>query len=317
MIRFAAIADVQYADADDKIGRHYRAAYEKLLAAVGEFSKEKIDFAMNFGDAYDHDWESALAIKEVLRVSSERGKVKWRHVLGNHDFAVSLDKKPDVYGVFDLKKPGYYDFSLVDADDESNKWRVVVLNGNEISLYAAENDQEKEAAKRERAKRKLADGSEPHNYNGSVSATQLDWLEKTLDAAEKEGQNALVCSHFPLYANSKSLDSPRTRLASLVNVGIYYSDLGVSTWNGREVLGVLDKFPCVKAYMAGHLHEGSYGERNNVAHVTFRGLVEAETTAYAYVELGKNAIHVEGIGEQPSYDFEFADGKNKSKSKKR
>ena len=313
MIRFAAIADVQYADADDKNGRHYRASYEKLLAAVGEFAERKdVAFAMNFGDAYDHDWESALAIQEVLRVSSERGKLQWRHVLGNHDFSVPRNKKADVYGVFQLKKPGYYDFSLVDPDDESNKWRVVVLNGNEISLYAAENDKEHEAAKEERAKRKLADGSDPHDYNGSVSAKQLEWLEKTLKAAEDEGQNALVCSHFPLYTNSKNLHSARTRLASLVNVGIYYSDLGVSTWNGREILDVLDRHSCVKGYFAGHLHEGSYGERNNVAHVTFRGLVEAETTVYAYVELGKTAIRVEGKGDQPSYDFKFAKEKKKS-----
>ena len=313
MIRFAAIADVQYADADDKIGRHYRASYEKLLAAVGEFAEQKdVAFAMNFGDAYDHDWENALAIQELLRVSEERGKLKWRHVLGNHDFSVPRDKKADVYGVFHLKKPGYYDFSLVDADDESNKWRVVVLNGNEISLYAAESDKERKAAKEERAKRKLADGSDPHDYNGSVSATQLKWLEKRLKAAEDDDQNVLVCSHFPLYANSKSLHSDRTRLASLINVGIYYSDLGVSTWNGREILDVLDRHPCVKAYLAGHLHEGSYGERNNVTHVTFRGLVEAETTAYAYVELGKTAIRVEGKGEQPSYDFKFAKEEKKS-----
>ena len=311
MIRFAAIADVQYADADDKIGRHYRASYEKLLSAGGEFSRADAAFAMNFGDAYDHDWENALAIKEVLGVSAERGKVKWRHVLGNHDFSVPLDKKAEVYDVFNLKKPGYYDFSLVDRDDESNKWRVVVLNGNEISLYAAENDAEKRAAQKERAKRKLADGSEPHNYNGSVSATQLEWLDKKLQEAEKEGQNVLVCSHFPLYANSKTLNSPRTRLASLVNVGIYYSDLGVSTWNGREILEILDRRPCVKAYMAGHLHEGSYGERNNVAHITLRGIVETETTAYAYVELGKDALRVEGIGEQPSYNFKFVEEQNK------
>ena len=63
--------------------------------------------------------------------------------------------------------------------------------------------------------------------------------------------------------------------------------------------------------MAGHLHEGSYGERNNVAHITLRGIVETETTAYAYVELGKDALRVEGIGEQPSYNFKFVEEQNK------
>lgn len=305
MIRFAAVADVQYGDLDDKIGRHYRKSYEKLLSLAGEFSKENIAFAMNFGDAYDTGWENALAIKELFDVSEKKGGVHWRHVLGNHDFSVPDEKKSEVYELFGLKKPGYYDFKLEDSDDRTNRWHVVVLNGNEISSYASETKEEKEAAKEERARRKLADGSEPHNYNGSVSDKQLKWLDDTLKTADSDNFNVLVCSHFPLYASSSSIKSKQAPLTSLIDVGIYYSDLGVSTWNGREILEILDRHPSVKAYMSGHLHEGSYGERNNVAHVTLKGLVETTKTAYSYVELNKTSIRVDGIEEQPSYEFKF------------
>ena len=51
-----------------------------------------------------------------------------------------------------------------------------------LEAYAAESDKERQAAKEERSKRKLADGSDPHDYNGSVSATQLEWLEEKLTA---------------------------------------------------------------------------------------------------------------------------------------
>ncbi len=309
MLRFAAIADVQYGDLDDTIGRHYRQSLEKLIAAAGEFASEKVLFAMNFGDALQAEWSNALAIKEIFDVSEKHGGIHWRHVLGNHDFVIPDDKKKDLYGLFNLKKPGYYDFAVVDPDDPANKWRFVVLNGNEISVYASENDEERQAAQEERQKHALANGSLPNNY-GSVSKRQLQWLDERLKYAGEESENVLVCSHFPLYASSKSLHSPRTKLASLVDVGIYYSDLGVSTWNGREILEILDKHTCVKGYLAGHLHEGSYGERKNVAHVTFKGVVETDTNAYSFIELSKDSIKVDGRQEQPSYEFRFATEQN-------
>ncbi|MGI6400897.1 MAG: metallophosphoesterase [Thermoguttaceae bacterium] len=305
MIRFAAIADIQYGDQEDRNGRHYRGVYNKALAAAGEFSKVDIAFAMNFGDTYDRDWENAQAMKQLFDVSTNKGKVKWRHVLGNHEFSVPDNKKSSVYELFGLDKPGYYDFSLVDPDDANNKWRIIVLNGNEISLYTAETAEEKEEALAERAKRTLVDGSEPQSYNGSVSDRQLEWLEERLKAAEHIDENVLVCSHFPLYADSNSLRWKLTKLASPFNLGVYYSDLGVSTWNGDEILDVLDRHSHVRGYMSGHLHEGSYGERNGVAHITLRGLIEAETTAYAYVELEENSLRVNGKGEQPSYESNF------------
>ena len=307
MIRFAAVADLQYGDLDETIGRTYRDSIQKFLISAGEISRADIEFAMNFGDAWQSDWSNALAVRELFHVSEKYAGITWRHVLGNHDFHVEKDKKSEVYGLLGLEKPGYYDFLVVDPEDAKNRWRFVVLNGNEISEYASETKEERERAKaeRERWRRTDADNKLPAEWNGSLSQTQLDWVERTLSEADANGENVAVCSHFPLYAQSKTLDSPRTKLASLVNLDVFYFRLGISTWNGSDLLEILDRHACVKAYLAGHLHEGSYGVRNNVAHVTFKGVVETPKNCYAFVELHKNAIVVDGRLAQPSYRHEF------------
>ncbi len=304
MIRFAVIADVQYGDLDDTEGRSYRESLSKLLIASGEILKEKPAFVLQLGDASQSDWKNHTAVTELFKVAENAG-ITWRHVLGNHDFLVNDDKKPQIYKDFGLPLIGYYDFLVSDSQDPGNTWRFIVLNGNEISSYAACNSDERELADKERNRWKLSGNTLPKSWNGSVSPQQLQWLETRLTIAQERQENVLVCSHFPLFANSKSLKGNRSKLASLFNLDIYYSDLGVSTWNGSEILAVLDKFNCVKGYFAGHLHEGSYGVRNNVAHITFKGIVENSPNAYAFVELSPSSIIVSGKAAQPSYRFNF------------
>ncbi|MDO5308037.1 MAG: metallophosphoesterase [Planctomycetia bacterium] len=304
MIRFGAIADIQYGDLDMTIGRDYRASLTKLLAASGAFNSDVASFVMNFGDSLQSDWENAQAIGELFQITGKAG-IKWRHVLGNHDFLVPRVQKAKIYELLNVPKPGYYDFSLSDPEDEENRWHVVVLNGNEISTYSAETDEEYERAVAERDRCKLANGKLPADWNGSISKTQLEWLDSTLTKAEEQDKNIIVCSHFPLFCQTRSLNGSKTKIASIVNLDMYFFTTGISTWNGQELLDILDKHKNIRGYLAGHLHEGSYGVRNNVAHVTFKGVVETSPNAYAFVELEKNAIIVEGHEAQPSYTFEF------------
>ncbi len=304
MIQFAVMTDVQYGNLDSLGARTYRESFSKFLSATGEIAVEKVPFTLQLGDSSQSDWTNHLAMKELFFVA-ERAGVRWKHVLGNHDFLVADENKPKLYADFGLKKPGYYDFVVDDPEDKSNVWRFIVLNGNEISVYAAETKEEREKAEEERKRWKLANGDLPAEWNGSVSTRQLQWLENRLKLAVKQKEKVLVCSHFPLFANSKTLDSKRTRLASLFDVGVYYFNLRVSTWNGKQILDILDKYACVKGYLAGHLHEGSYGVRKNVAHITFKGIIEARPNAFAFVKLKPNSIVVDGRASQPSYEFHF------------
>lgn len=306
MIRFAAISDIQYADMDSTDGRDYRASYNKFLEAAGEIAAASVDFAINLGDSFQEKWENALSIRQLFEISQDKGKIHWLHVLGNHDFLIPNENKKEIYSLFNLSKPGYYEFAPQDSEDSNNKWRMLVLNGNEISSYAAENADERNFAQSEREKHRLADGSLPKDFNGAISTQQLNWLDDRLQYATSQGENVLIASHFPLYASSKSLTGNRGRLASLLNMGIYYSDLGVSTWNGQEILSLLDRYKCVRCFIAGHLHTGSYGVRNNVAHVTLRGVIETSPNAFCFIELHPNQIKLNGIGAQPSYKHAFA-----------
>ena len=306
MIRFAAISYIQYADMEPANGRDYRASYNKFLEAAGEIATSRVDFALNLGDSLQEKWENALSVKQLFEISQEKGKIKWMHVLGNHDFLIPDENKKQIYGLFNLSKPGYYEYKPQDSDDPDNKWRILVLNGNEISTYASEDEDERSAAQKERERFRLADGSLPKDFNGAISERQLNWLDDRLRDATSQGENVLVASHFPLYASSKSLTGNRGRLASLLNVGIYYSELGVSTWNGQEILSVLDQYERVRGFIAGHLHTGSYGVRNNVAHITLKGVVETSPNAFCYIELHPDQIILRGIGAQPSYRHVFS-----------
>lgn len=72
---------------------------------------------------------------------------------------------------------------------------------------------------------------------------------------------------------------------------VYFGKLGFSLWNSDELLEVLDRYPnLIKGYWAGHLHEGSYGERAGVPHVTFRGIVESEPNAWAVMEIQGDGV---------------------------
>ena len=303
MIRFGAIADLQYADRDDAIGRSYRASIGKFLEAAGTFAAEKVPFVLQLGDATDGGLKNYLAVQELFDVSEKNGVV-WRHVLGNHDWGVPDERKKSVCADFNAGDNGYYDFTAVDPNDAANRWRFVVLNGNEISEYAASTDEERAEAKRRREAIRLPNGSSPASWNGAVADAQLGWLDERLADAEKNGEKAVVCSHFPLYAQTRSLKK-RAAAAILPNLDLYFTSLGVSTWNGSAILDVLDRHSCVKAFFAGHLHEGGFGVRKNVAHVTFNGAVEAPRNAFAFVELHPDRIVVEGRADQPSYEHRF------------
>ena len=117
MIRFAVITDVQYGNLDDLGARTYRESISKFLRAAGEIATEEVLFTLQLGDASQSDWENHLAIKELFDIAEKAG-IKWKHVLGNHDFLVDNEKKPDLYADFGLEKPGYYDFVVNDPEDE-------------------------------------------------------------------------------------------------------------------------------------------------------------------------------------------------------
>lgn len=295
MIKFGVFADLQYADQNKTEKRDYRASLEKFLKMAGFFSDEKLPLVLQLGDAMNGGFENLLKIEELFRAS----RLPIKSVLGNHDFQVERSKKKEVKKLLGIPPKGYYSFELRDPENANNRWRIVVLNGMEISTFAAENDEELRRARSVREKYRIGGpkGKLPYDWNGALSQTQLQWLDSTLTKAESQKENVIVASHFPLYSSMQNIDKI-PKIGFLKNLGIYFFTLGVTTWNGQELLDLMDRHSCVKAYFAGHYHDGGFGTHKKIHHVTFRGLVETPC-AHAVVTLEENLISIKGYGVEP------------------
>ncbi|MDO5553413.1 MAG: metallophosphoesterase [Planctomycetia bacterium] len=300
MIRFGLFTDMQYADREPARNRDYRKSLDKFIAVAGSFHQEKLSRVFHLGDIVNDGWSNLTQALELF----DKSELPLIHVLGNHDFIIDDDKKNRLPSLLRLPDCGYYAMELPDPDDPDNRWKCMILNGNENAPYVATNDSDREKAERLREKYRLVSGNLPEPWNGTFSPKQLQWLRDELNTAQKENWRVLLCSHFPLYAQANTIQRAAA-FGPLANVGIYFSLMGVSAWNGQEMLSLIEAFPCVKAWFAGHLHEGSYGLRKNIHHVTFRGMVEAEPNAWSIITLAKNSIKIDGFGTEPDRELIF------------
>lgn len=295
MIVFGVVADIQYANQEPHDGRSCRESIYKFLKAAGTFSDRKVPFVLQLGDSIDRHWENHTAMAELFRISG----LSFRNVLGNHDFSIAREYKDKVYEILNIPKPGYYSFILTDPDQPDLRWRFVVLNGMELSFLTAEGKEESKKIVDLQKKYQLANGDLPKPWNGAVSQMQLDWLDRELSQADDHAEYVLVISHFPLFAEGKSINKV-SKVPFLGNMGIYFDRMGVSTWNGQDILNIMDRHPSVKAYMAGHLHEGAFGTRKNVHHITFKGMVQTPKGPYSIATLDRDFIRIEGFEEEPT-----------------
>lgn len=295
MIKFGVLADVQYANQEPHDTRRSRDSIYKFLKAAGTFAERKLPFVVQLGDSIDRVWENHTAVAELFKVSG----LTFRNVLGNHDLIVDREHREKVFEILNIPKSGYYSFTVSDPDQDDLRWRFVILNGMEYSFLTADGKEETQKIKDLQKKYALADGSLPKPWNGVVSQKQLDWLDQELQEADDRKEYALVLSHFPLFAEGNSIEKMAS-IPFLKSMGIYFDKMGVSTWNGQDVLDVLDKHPSVKAYLAGHLHEGAFGTRKNVHHITFKGMVQTPDGPYSIATLERDFIRIEGFGKEPT-----------------
>lgn len=117
---FAAVADIQYAEADDAGARHFRGSLPLLRKFADAVRTRRPDFLIQLGDLVDRGPEAHLdAVLEIL-VSAE---VPLYHVVGNHCLTLGRDALLRRLGL----ARAYYDFTRPGAPG----WRFVVLDGND------------------------------------------------------------------------------------------------------------------------------------------------------------------------------------------
>lgn len=270
-LRFGVIADVQYADIPAQGKRQYRESLLKLEHAVEQFNALKPDFVIHLGDAIQTGFASFDAVLPIFA----KLRAPLYHVLGNHDFAVEADNRGKVLAKLGLDKlgggQGYYDFARAG-------WRLIVLNGNDLSVIARSPDSpEGKAAAALMMDLRKKGAPNAAAWNGAVGQQQLEWLKKTLAGAAAARERTIIFCHFPVYPPGRS-----------------------NLWNDAEVVEALESAKGVVACIAGHEHQGGYAQKGGIHFLTIKGLVEADPTAYALIEVFPDCLKVTGFGREPS-----------------
>ncbi|MBN1688443.1 MAG: metallophosphoesterase [Candidatus Omnitrophica bacterium] len=266
-LRIGVIADIQYAPEKMFDRRDYEASLGKFEKTVGFFNTEDLDFVIQLGDLIDRDFDNYGTILGVW----EKLKAPAYHVLGNHEFSVDKAEKPKITERLGLQKK-YYDFDF-------GKWRFVVLDGNDLSLYAHPEDspeyREAQQFLEEMQKKNKINAS---SWNGGVGPKQFQWLRETLASACAAGEKVIVFSHFPVYPPHPT-----------------------NLWNDTEIVKELETHSCVFAYVNGHNHDGAYGVKKGIHYLTVEGVITSgEANAYAVFEIFPERVDVRGYGKVPS-----------------
>lgn len=260
LFTFGVVADVQYADRDNSGTRYYRSSLGKFAKAVNIFNQQRVDFVLSLGDFINDDFHNF----DTLTTIAAGLDMPLHHVLGNHDFTISPHRKKELFSILNLKRP-YYSFL-------KNKWRFIILDGNDISLYAnAEGSGKYDQAAVQL--KKLQDNKAPNarEWNGAVGEKQLAWLEKELMAAQNNREKVIVACHFPLYPDHG------TELL----------------WNATELRTLIEASPNVIAYLNGHVHKSQHFHKNGVHYFSFRGMLEEDSNAFSVVSVFKNHLEIE------------------------
>jgi manganese-dependent ADP-ribose/CDP-alcohol diphosphatase len=264
-VRFGVVADCQYYSGPSLATRYYRQSLAKLKESLGQFNKENVDFVINLGDTIDRNFESFAAVLPLFREL----KAPVYHVLGNHDFNVDAADQHKILPQLRMKK-GYYAFS-------GGKWRFLVLDGFELRIPFPEEEPIRGEAEALYLRLRAEGKSNALKWNGGISRKQLDFLETELEKSERSDQPVIVFCHFPVLPEAS-----------------------YNLWNDEELVALLERYRCVKAYFSGHNHAGDYVLRNRIHYLTFQGMVEtADSNAFAVVTLENETIVVKGFGREP------------------
>lgn len=255
------IADCQYANQPTKGIRHYKQSTDKLAACVDHFNGLDLSHVFHLGDFIDQGgMESIDAVLPIIN------NLRAPHtlVLGNHDFSVPDSIKAAIPKILGLKKR-YFSMKMKD-------WKFIILDGNDVSLYAWPPTT---AAHQQATKLHKTKYPDYPTYNGALGENQITWLQQELEDAEKSSQKVFLLCHFPILPIDNHV-----------------------LWNSNEVLQLISSYDCVKAWLNGHNHAGGYAEYQGIHFITFKGMVDTETNAFATIQLKEDRIVIHGNGRE-------------------
>lgn len=240
-LRFAILADTQYADKPPAGRRHYRDSLAKLETAARLLAPERPAFTIHLGDLID---ENEANLDRILPVFNQLPAPRF-HVLGNHDFFATRHR---VLPRFSLDQ-AHYEFTV-------QGWQFVVLDGMALSVNGGHPPSSPPYRQGASLLARLREARAPqaNDWNGAIGPEQLAWLRRTLARAARRNLPSIVFCHFPALA---AASTPAHLL-----------------WDHHQLVRLLDEFPTVAAYFCGHDHAGGRARRHRTAYVTLPGIVE-------------------------------------------
>jgi len=271
LFTFGVIADVQYADLTSVGERYYRSSLEKLEEAINTFRDDSVDFIVNLGDLIENDYES---YKPVLRILATSG-IRCYHITGNHDYQVDpryIGRLP----VLQEARDGYY--SLI-----YNNYRMIFLNGNEISTYATTSKSQLRKSEEYLSELKKVGAVNAIEWNGGIGDEQMKWMKGQLDESVDNGESVIILCHFPVAPEN---------IHNLLNY--------------KDILKIISNYQNIVAWFSGHNHDGNYCYLDKISFVTFRGMVETRrSNSFAVVDIYSDRIVIKGFGRQESMTLAY------------
>lgn len=275
-VKIGIITDAHYSAKENSNGRYYSASKQKISEAVQVFNNAGVDMAISLGDLVDNEYTDYSDIQvELAKLSMPMYKI-----LGNHDFITPFSEEQQSAALKVLGITNRY-FSIV-----KNGVRLIFLDSSDLATYShpleSKGYREAEAIYKE-----LKDDLAPNArvYNGAIGSVQMEWLKSELQKAQSLSEHVVCFTHIPL---------------ALPATGNKYT-----LWNDEDVIDLLTEYPCVKAVIGGHHHEGGYSLTGGIHHITLKGMVQGEQNSYSILSIKKTSIEVDGFGRETDYEYKL------------
>ena len=278
IIKIGLIADPQYCNCDPEGVRYYRETLNKLPDAIDTLNQYSVDFVMNLGDMidrYEDSYDSILPFYHKL-------SMPYYNLLGNHDFSDVSETYMDSILKRHEMQHYYYDFSI-------RNWRFLVLDGTELAEYSRHLHPEL-ASEGDSLWQQVQGKVNAHPWNGGISRNQQSWMRTKLQEALDVEQNVIVFCHFPVYPDS----------------------MEQGLWNDSSIVGLLEGYPNIVAYISGHEHKGDYGYKNGIHYYTQKAMVDyPDKNSFSVLEIFSNEIRIKGFGNVRDTVLTYTDSKKK------
>ena len=290
LIRFGAVADVQYADRDpgphpDNIRRWYRSSDQRLDEIVQTYNANPdLDFVIHLGDLINDTWESFDAMLDFadgtdynpdLLTFRDLNHPSFQ-VVGNHEFNNIPDTlQPDGHDDLHVRERmgfqnniAYYDFSF------GQGYRFIVL------------DDQLPEANPQRPGSSFGLGSLRESYFDD----QMLWSEQVIQNAWLADEKVILMEHYPMS-------------------DYYNQQPGISEW-GQSLANLIETYPKIVAHLSGHFHDGPGKVFNGVLFDTMAGVVSSNPSLDQNVWYNMNLYEDHIVVDQFGENFHLGPGED-------